>query len=615
MQALYSGNINLPSPPTSPRMSGFSTDQSDAGWQSQRLKSSHISFTPGDETIPTSSIESSNATHHAGLQAPSLLRSYRSAPFLFDSVAQATSHSNDQIDQSGGSSTNNSNQEAVDGIANRDQTKVTDGKAVSSAPASPISGRSHTPPKAENDEDPSNEFQDLDFDLDDDDDPEQSGIKSSMTAAEIRAQKRKMKRFRLTHNQTRFLMSEFARQAHPDAAHRERLSREIPGLSPRQVQVWFQNRRAKLKRLNSDDRERMMSSRALPENFDMTQALHSPFGAVNPANPNVGTPLASPAAFGANYPGQFPGQLPNGGVSRPLTLDTGFRRGPDNSHMSPTGISPALSAFAFTPPQSATDTMSPVSTSVADASSSPFAYAHTPPSSFGGSPKRPNPFAGPYGANPNYPAGPAQHKIPRLNIYDRMGPMGRSRAESLQSPLRTSISYSNMGNNTNQHSTAEYSNPRTEAGGPFNEDGPRTLGQNNSSTPYGIGYSYGQIPGFQAAASSRNRSFSSGAPRRIELPPSSLYRPSLQRVNSTPQTATFPSYQSQPLATPPAHSQAANMSAPYNITQFPNSYLRQDESQQQHYSPVHTSFAEQSYRGITAQHEHGGAGLGNAQHF
>lgn len=46
----------------------------------------------------------------------------------------------------------------------------------------------------------------------------------------------------LNHSQTRFLMNEFARQAHPDAAHRARLSKEIPGLSPRQVQVWFQNR-------------------------------------------------------------------------------------------------------------------------------------------------------------------------------------------------------------------------------------------------------------------------------------------------------------------------------------------------------------------------------------
>lgn len=92
-----------------------------------------------------------------------------------------------------------------------------------------------------------------------------------------RTEKRKMKRFRLTHSQTRYLMSEFARQSHPDAAHRERLSREIPGLSPRQVQVWFQNRRAKLKRLTSDDRERMLKSRALPDDFDMTLALHSPY--------------------------------------------------------------------------------------------------------------------------------------------------------------------------------------------------------------------------------------------------------------------------------------------------------------------------------------------------
>ena len=37
-------------------------------------------------------------------------------------------------------------------------------------------------------------------------------------------------------------MNEFARHPHPDASQRDKISREIPGLSARQVQVWFQNR-------------------------------------------------------------------------------------------------------------------------------------------------------------------------------------------------------------------------------------------------------------------------------------------------------------------------------------------------------------------------------------
>lgn len=37
-------------------------------------------------------------------------------------------------------------------------------------------------------------------------------------------------------------MAEFVRQPNPDAAQRDRLSRENPGLSSRQVQIWFQNR-------------------------------------------------------------------------------------------------------------------------------------------------------------------------------------------------------------------------------------------------------------------------------------------------------------------------------------------------------------------------------------
>lgn len=106
-------------------------------------------------------------------------------------------------------------------------------------------GRVNSPPEEEDDE----------FDEDDVIDGDEN---SAQTPAERAAARRKMKRFRLvfvcaslrtstyhirlTHQQTRFLMSEFAKQPHPDAAHRERLSREIPGLSSRQVQVWFQNR-------------------------------------------------------------------------------------------------------------------------------------------------------------------------------------------------------------------------------------------------------------------------------------------------------------------------------------------------------------------------------------
>ncbi|KAK2841585.1 hypothetical protein FQN49_006112 [Arthroderma sp. PD_2] len=113
-------------------------------------------------------------------------------------------------------------------------------------------------------------------------------------AGEEKVDRKKMKRFRLTHNQTRYLMSEFTRQAHPDAAHRERLSREIPGLSPRQVQVWFQNRRAKLKRLSLDDRERVLKSRALPDDFDMAQSLQSSYST---EHHGYTTPLVSPGTF------------------------------------------------------------------------------------------------------------------------------------------------------------------------------------------------------------------------------------------------------------------------------------------------------------------------------
>ncbi|KAK9314601.1 hypothetical protein V1524DRAFT_416222 [Lipomyces starkeyi] len=87
----------------------------------------------------------------------------------------------------------------------------------------------------------------------------------------------KMKRFRLTHAQTRFLLAEFARQPHPDAAHRERLAAEIPGLSPRQLQVWFQNRRAKMRKLPRNENPELLTqqsqSQMLQQNVLSTQHL------------------------------------------------------------------------------------------------------------------------------------------------------------------------------------------------------------------------------------------------------------------------------------------------------------------------------------------------------
>ncbi|KAF2208136.1 hypothetical protein CERZMDRAFT_87877 [Cercospora zeae-maydis SCOH1-5] len=312
-------------------------------------------------------------------------------------------------------------------------------------------------------------------DQEDDDDTD----KPPMTAAEIRAQKRKMKRFRLTHNQTRFLMSEFTRQAHPDAAHRERLAREIPGLSARQVQVWFQNRRAKLKRLTNDDRERMLRSRTLPADFDTTQTLHSPFGA------QATSAAASISTIGAYNYGE-------NAATRPLTLDT-FRRAPQyeqygQQYASPTGVSPALSAFAFTPPPSASDHMSPGSVA---GSVSPYVLHNPAPYESSRRPPTSLPALGPT----SYPSQP-QH-LQRMPLHERLG---RTTGEPTSSPLRSSFSYA--------HLTSASAQPRhiPERAASFSDHSfAQHRSQYQSTTSHGtgesglhgLGFSYSQGASFQ----------------------------------------------------------------------------------------------------------------------
>ncbi|KAK5627157.1 hypothetical protein RRF57_002872 [Xylaria bambusicola] len=246
------------------------------------------------------------------------------------------------------------------------------------------------------------------------------------TAAERTAARRKMKRFRLTHQQTRFLMSEFAKQPHPDAAHRERLSREIPGLSPRQVQVWFQNRRAKIKRMTADDRDRMVKMRAVPDDFDNVQALHSPYGAVHA----LGTPIAPPVDFGSS---SFTDH-----IMRPLLVDTMRRDSED--HLSPTGLSPAFGNIGFTP--SGTMTSSDILSPLSPSSNERGYYSSHLSSPLGGSSRASNPF----GRHNSLDAGSQLHSQSRQHIrplqpLSLRETMSRSRSDNLQSPLRSSMSW------------------------------------------------------------------------------------------------------------------------------------------------------------------------------
>src|ERR1041384_5885060 len=106
-------------------------------------------------------------------------------------------------------------------------------------------------------------------------------------------------------------------------------------LTGKEKPLTFANRRAKIKRLTADDRDRMIKMRAVPDDFDNVQALHSPYGAVH----GLGTPMASPVDFSAPYGHE---------MMRPLMVDVRRQEGEDQ-HLSPPGLSPASTNTRFTP--------------------------------------------------------------------------------------------------------------------------------------------------------------------------------------------------------------------------------------------------------------------------
>ncbi|KAI0444609.1 hypothetical protein F4803DRAFT_245584 [Xylaria telfairii] len=349
------------------------------------------------------------------------------------------------------------------------------------------------------------------------------------TAAERTAARRKMKRFRLTHQQTRFLMSEFAKQPHPDAAHRERLSREIPGLSPRQVQVWFQNRRAKIKRMTADDRDRMIKMRAVPDDFDNVQALHSPYGAVHA----LGTPITPPVDFGSSSYADH--------IIRPLLVDS-IRRDNDD-HLSPTGLSPAFGGIGFTPSgtMSSSDILSPLSPSPNERGY----YSSHLTSPLGGSSRASNPFA----RQSSLDTGVQMHSQPRQHIrplqpLSLRETMSRSRSDNLQSPLRSSMSW--------KGDSIDYA---TYSGG----SSPGGAGRHSSvyqSDP--IGTSAGGTLGYDTG------SYTTSGLQSTNINYSSLQQPSQSRSRLRAASATLPlgldlrhqyrSFSSSHSLQPPSHS-------------------------------------------------------------
>jgi hypothetical protein len=84
----------------------------------------------------------------------------------------------------------------------------------------------------------------------DEDDTSDSGTKDSQASG------RKKKRHRTTPEQLRTLEETYEREKMPNQELRERLAKKL-GMTPRRVQIWFQNKRAKEKRSKPSPRSSM----------------------------------------------------------------------------------------------------------------------------------------------------------------------------------------------------------------------------------------------------------------------------------------------------------------------------------------------------------------------
>lgn len=200
--------------------------------------------------------------------------------------------------------------------------------------------------------------------------------------------------------------------------------------------------------MSSHDRDSMMKSRALPDDFPIVQTLHQSY-----ARGIINTPIASPT----EYPGGT-------GISYTHRPDPLRRRhlGEDEIAVSPT--TPAYGPLSFGPSTTTTgEVMSPISTGERPGYMGGYMTAPLGPQ------QRENPFSR---AN-NYRAHPS---VPRLQLHENARGVG----ETAGSPLATSTTCSShIGQEDYQSSPGTYSLQSL----PYNEPA-RSMPQESPHSPY-----------------------------------------------------------------------------------------------------------------------------------
>jgi len=168
----------------------------------------------------------------------------------------------------------------------------------------------------------------------------------------------------------------------------------------------------------------MIKMRAVPDDFDNVQALHSPYGAVH----GLGTPITSPVDFGTPSYGHD--------MMRPLMVDV--RRAEGDDHMSPTGLSPAFGSIGFNPSgtMSNPDILSPLSPTSNDR----YGYSSHLSTPLSSGPRTSHPFARQNSLDASMQMHNRQQVRP-LQPLQLRETMSRSRSDNLQSPLRSSMSW------------------------------------------------------------------------------------------------------------------------------------------------------------------------------